>query len=43
MDSLLEAKIDPSMSKLHEGGGGGGGKIRHFDELLRQCANDHPR
>ena len=42
MDSLLEAIVDPSMSKLH-GGGGEGGKILHFEELLRQCPNDHPR
>ena len=36
MDSLLEAKIDPSMSKLPGGGGRGG------NELLRHCPNDHP-
>ena len=37
MDSLLEAKIDPSMSKLP----GGGGRGRE-NELLRHCPNDHP-
>lgn len=39
MDSLLEAKIDPSMSKLHGGVGGGRGRE---NELLRHCPNDHP-
>ena len=38
MDSLLEAKIDPSTSKLP---GEGGGRGRE-NELLRHCPHDHP-
>ena len=38
MDSLLEAKIDPSMSKLPGGRGSRGSE----NELLRHCPNAHP-
>ena len=38
MDSLLEAIVDPSMSKLHGGGGGREGKFF----ILKSCCVSVP-